>query len=126
MFCLTILSRAAPPLVYGYVYSLHVQAIILGVGKASNVSSNSMGLRHTVCYRVNLCFHIPPIKMVVAEIACLSRCMLLSVVYFPVVYDMCATLTRYPVIFSLLTLQWIFVSLSTLLGLLALPHVHRL
>ena len=30
------LSRAAPPQVYGYVYSLHVQSIALGLGKSSD------------------------------------------------------------------------------------------
>ena len=31
------LSRAAPPQMYGYVYSLHVQAIILNLGKAIGI-----------------------------------------------------------------------------------------
>ena len=35
------LSRAAPPQVYGYLYSLHVQAITLGVGKENEVWLNS-------------------------------------------------------------------------------------
>ena len=31
------LSRAASPQVYGYIYSLHVQAVTLSLGKTSDV-----------------------------------------------------------------------------------------